>query len=671
MFNEDKGYWRDILPEVLIIVLMTIVMVYFVPHLAIAGILALVLVAWHAKNRRRQRDAKIASYLDQMTHSMERATFYALRELPIGIAVFDSKGLLRWHNKLCETWFSCIADEALLTVEEIMPGLTLARIEEQDGELLLPEANKIFKVIHRKLQVSDSDQDEIILVYVTDVTEYESIKEKFDKNRLAIAYLQFDNYNNVLQGLTDSQRETIKAEVNKLVGAWVAEVEGVYKQYADDLYFVAMHRNSLEKAMESKFNILDRMREIKAGNKLPVTFSFGASCDGETVVDIGQKAQSCLDMALGRGGDQVAVSFDGTIRFFGGLSMAQEKNTRVGARSAAHVIKELMSNAEMVLVSGHINEDFDSIGAAVGVAKMAAMLGKPVYIVNSEQGLSLVRFRELAVDYPEYKNILITNDEAVKLIVPGSLLVMVDHHRPMLCAAPGLLGTIKNKIVIDHHRRAEDFIADATFVYQEPAASSTSELVTELLTYFSDKMDFSRLEASMLYAGIAVDSKNFAIQTGARTFEAAAILRQAGADPSMVRQLFSEDIELVKMRSKLLSGAEILPNGVGLSSAVLPADAKSSIAVAQAADTMLNMEGVKASFVLGQLGEDIVVSARSGGRVNVQLIMEELGGGGHQTVAGVKIKKVAIEDLKAQIIELVKKQMEETEHNESDTAQRR
>ncbi len=668
MFKEDS-YWKDIYPELIIVFLLTAILVYFMPVLAVSGVIACTIIIWCAKKRQQRRSARVAEYLDALTRNMEQATFYALRELPMAIAVFEGKGFLRWHNNICAEWFSF--KEELATVDEVLPGLSLEKIADVYGEQLLTVDDRIYSVVYRNIQISDEEKDIAVLVYVTDVTEYENMKEKFDESRLAVAYLQFDNYNNVLKGLTDSQRGNIKAEVSKLVGVWIDEVDGVYKQYADDMYFVVMHRYALEKAIKQKFDILDRLREIKAGNKLPVTFSFGVSCDGENVVDIGQKAHSCLDMALGRGGDQAAVSFDGKILFFGGMTMAQEKNTRVAARSAAHVIRELMSNATTIFVSGHINEDFDSIGAALGMAKMAKILNKPVYIVNSDQGVSLIKFKELAQDYEEYKDILISNEEAVKMAEQGSLLILVDHHRPMLCAAPGLLNRVSNKIIIDHHRRAEDFIADATFSYHEPASSSTSELVTELLQYFADNVDFNRLEASILYAGIVVDSKNFAVQTGARTFEAAATLRLAGADPSMVRQLFSEDMELVKMRSKILANAEILPGEIGISCAALPADGKTSVAVAQAADTMLNMDGVKASFVLGQLGEEVIVSARSTGKVNVQLIMEELGGGGHQTVAGVKIKKAFIDDLKEQIIDLVRKQLEESEANENDIVARR
>jgi c-di-AMP phosphodiesterase-like protein len=648
---------------------MAAVLAFFAPRAAaFLAAAACGALFWNAKNRQRRIESFLARRIAELTASMERADFFALSELPIAVAAFDGKGRLRWRNKACESWFPC--DQALLDVEHILPGVSLEKFEQGNAETPYAREGKYYRIAYRSEFLDEAETDRLLLFYMTDVTQYENMKEKFDDSRLAVAYLQFDNYNNVLKGLSDSQRENLKAEVNKLAGAWVDEIKGVYRQYSDDMYFIVMHRKSLEEAINKKFDILDRFREIKMGNKLPVTFSLGASCADGEIAAISEKARSCLDMALGRGGDQAAVSFDGNILFFGGMTMAQEKNTRVGARSAAHVIRELMSNADAVFVAGHINEDFDSIGAAIGVAKMALTVKKPVRIINSEQGIALVKFRELAADYEEYKNILISDEEAVRTFVENSLLILVDHNRPVLCAAPGLLRRLKNKVVIDHHRRSEDFISDAALIYQEPAASSTSELVTELITYFADNVEFNRLEASILYAGILVDSKNFAVQTGARTFEAAAVLRTAGADPHMVRQLFREDVALVKCRAKLYGNMEILEGGIAISSGVLPPEGHSSLALAQVADGMLNLEGVNSSFALGQMGEEITVSARSSGRVNVQLIMEELGGGGHQTVAGVKIKKVGIDDLKAQIVELVKKQMEESEAGEGDSAAR-
>ena len=666
----ETSSWKEIFPALVIVLLMTILLAYFIPIIAmITGIFSISIIVWYGQYIHRKHSLERDLYIENLVKGIEEANFFVLRESPLAIAVFDSENLLRWNNDLFCQWFSCDFDE--LTIDNVLPDIDKEELKEKDnGEMVFHCKDKVYNVFYRNIILERKDKEHLLLVYITNITEHVKLKKEYDDSRLAIAYLEFDNYNSALKGLNDSQRENIKAEVNKLVGAWVDEVNGVYKQYTDDLYLVIMHRRYLQEAIDKKFSVLDSMHEIKMGNKFPVTFSIGASCDGKDVVEIGQKAQSCLDMALSRGGDQAAVSFDGNILFFGGVTMAQEKNTRVGVRSAAIFIKEIMFNAETIFVSGHINEDFDSIGAAVGVAKMAKLLKKPVYIIVSGESIALGKFQELAKDYEEYQSIIITDDEAIEMVKPGSLLVLVDHHRPMLCAAPKLLQAVSNKIVIDHHRRAEDFIADTLYTYQEPAASSTAELVTELLTYFTDNLDFNRLEATMLYAGIVVDSKNFAVQTGARTFEAAATLRLAGADPSMVRQLFSEDIEQVKSRALLFTNMEILPHGIGISSAKLPSDGNSSVAVAQVADTMLNTEGVTASFVLGQLGDDIVVSARSRGVINVQIIMEELGGGGHQTVAGVRIKGVLMEDLKQQILELVKKQVnveaKESDSDESD-----
>lgn len=664
---HETSSWKEIFPALVIVLFITILLAYFIPIISIIiGIFSISIIVWYGQYIHRKNALDFDLYVEKLVEGIEKANFFVLQESPLAIAVFDSEKVLRWNNQLFSKWFDCEVNNS--KIDNVLPVEEKEALKRQDnGELVFHYQEEVYKVFFRNIILEKKEKENCLLVYVTKITEQVNLQKKYDDSRLAIAYLEFDNYNSVLKGLNDSQRENIKAEVNKIVGAWVDEVNGVYKQYTDDLYLVVMHRRSLQEAVDKEFPLIESMHGIKMGNKFPVTFSIGASCDGKDVVEIGQKAQSCLDMALSRGGDQAAVSFDGNIVFFGGVTMAQEKNTRVGVRSAAIFIKELMFNAETIFVSGHINEDFDSIGAAVGVAKMAKILNKPVFIIVSGESIALEKFNELAKDYEEYESIIMTDNEASELVKPGSLLILVDHHRPMLCAAPKLLEQVSNKIVIDHHRRAEDFIADTLYTYQEPAASSTAELVTELLTYFTDNLDFNRLEATMLYAGIVVDSKNFAVQTGARTFEAAATLRLAGADPSMVRQLFSEDFELVKSRALLFTNMKILPYGIGISSAELPANSNSSVAVAQVADTMLNTDGVAASFVLGQLGEEVIVSARSRGVINVQIIMEELGGGGHQTVAGVKIKGAIIEKLKEQILELVKKQVNvEVKENEPD-----
>ena len=582
----------------------------------------------------------------------------------MAIAIVDEAQQIHWRNRVFTEWFGADAIEGQ-RVEVVCPAVDFTSFHGTDGERLYECADRVFNVVHRCIVTESEPAERFTLLFFTDVTEQEQLRDRYEAEQLALTYLQFDNYNDVLKGMTDSQRATVVAEVNKLIGTWVAELGGVFKHYADDLYFVVIDRATLDRVILHKFDILDRMREIKAGNTIPLTLSIGIAVGEKNISELGQKAQACLDLSLGRGGDQATVSMYGDLQFFGGKSKALEKNTRVRARIVAQALHELIAEADRVFVMGHTNEDFDAIGSAIGMAKMALHLKKPVHIVSSGRGSSLTKLNELLPDYKEYAPIYVSGEEASKLVSANSLLFIVDHHRPMLSAHPPLLNLVSKRVVVDHHRRAEDFIEKPLLTYMEPSASSTSELVTELLQYFDDRMDFSRLEASALYAGIVVDTKNFAVQTGARTFDAASFLRKAGADPNMVRQLFSQDFSSVKLRAAIVSSAEILPGGVIIATCP-PELAATSVLAAQAADMMLNIEGIRVSIVIAQIGEEMVVSARSSGMVNVQVLMEELGGGGHQTVAGVQLKGNDLNGLRRQIVELVNKYLEESDYHESD-----
>ncbi|MBP2661042.1 MAG: diguanylate cyclase and phosphoesterase [Firmicutes bacterium] len=487
---------------------------------------------------------------------------------------------------------------------------------------------------------------------------------------LILAYIQIDNYDDVLQGLSEGQRTSVVAEVNKLLAEWVAENEAVLKKYADDMYLAVFNRQNLNKCLQEKFDILDRVRAIHIGNKIPVTLSMGVAADENSVAILGERAQAGLDLALGRGGDQVAVHVGGKLQFYGGKAKAVEKNTRVKARIVAQALREIIDDADMVLVMGHTNEDFDSLGAAIGVGIMARHLGKEFHIVVSQPGVSLSKLQEILADYEEYQDLFITSAQAMPLITPQTLLFVVDVHHPELSAAPELLSKVDRVVVIDHHRRSEKFIANPLLVYLEPSASSTCELVTELLMYFDDYLEFNKMDATALYAGIVVDTKQFSVQSGVRTFDAAAYLRRSGADPALVRQMFRLDFETVKSRAEILNQAIMLPGGVVV--AGCPDNIKNAqIVAAQVADMLLGVEGVQISFVLFFLEDGgIGVSARSNGAFNVQVIMEELGGGGHQTVAGAQVKKGTMEEVKRQVIELSAKYIEESAENESNSTAR-
>jgi len=463
-----------------------------------------------------------------------------------------------------------------------------------------------------------------------------------------IGFIQIDNLEDVLQGLDETQRNTLRSETHQHLLAWCGRMNGFLRKYSDDTYMGIFSRPDLDRMISEKFDILDEVRALRAGNKIPVTLSIGIAANGATMSERAQKAQTGLDLALGRGGDQAAVYVNEEVQFYGGKAKVMEKSTRVKARVVAHAIRELMQEAGDVLVMGHEGEDFDSLGAAMGVARMATHLGKKVNIVVGTVALSFEKLRELLPDYEEYGSLFLTAEQALERVTPKTLLFVVDTHRVFLTAAPQLIDRVERRVVIDHHRRSEDFIPSPMIVYLEPSASSTSELVTELLVYFDEKTEITRLEASALFAGIVVDTKNFAVQTGVRTFEAAAYLRRAGADPAIVRHLFRVDMENLKLRAAILAGSQSLPGGVVI--ATCPADVKDGqIISAQAADTMLTIEGVRVSFVLCPTEEGVAISARSDGDVNVQVIMEAFGGGGHQTVAGAQLNGVDVAEARRRL----------------------
>ena len=442
------------------------------------------------------------------------------------------------------------------------------------------------------------------------------------------------------------------------------------RKVSDDLYIVVMEQRNLDTALEEKFDILDKVRNLQNPVRhLSVTLSIGvAVAESQTINQLGSKAYSMLEMALGRGGDQVAVLQRGKTNFYGGKTKAVEKYTRVKARIISNSIHEIIQESDEVFIMGHQNEDFDALGAALGVSRMARQLKKPVHIILSDFNTGISKFTEGLKAKEGYSELFLPASRLLNITAERPVLFVVDTHIPHLTASPDLLDRIKDIVVIDHHRRSSNFIKNARLTYSEPATSSTSELVTELLYYFSEDMNLPRLEATALYAGILVDTKNFAVQTGVRTFDAAAYLRRCGADPIVVRQMFRSDFETEQAKAKAKARAQMLPNGLIITKC---ADELPNIQViaAQVADSLLRIEGANASMVVFQLSPDTVgVSARSTGAINVQLIMEQFGGGGHQNVAGAQITGTALEDVYNDVINATQLFIEENEKDESNTS---
>lgn len=674
MENVKRNVWQYVRLGAACLGVVGIMLGVFSNSLMLASFSCMVVavVFYFSQRSSRLREAWINHYMDTVVRNIERANNYAVQRIPVGIAVFDKEGKLQWKNKL---FMECLGRyvEDGDPMDKVLPppDNKFATLSLRDAQKQVKIGDRSFNMLVRRVQTTENAADDTgVVIYMLDITDRERQKRRYEEERSCIAYIQLDNYSDVMKGLNESERANLSVEVTKAIANWADEKSGLFLKYADDLYLVAMSRKGMADTIAKKFEVLDLVREIKVGNKIAPTISIGMSGEEKTLTGLSQKAQSYLDLALGRGGDQAVIAQSGgEVQFFGAKGSVQAKNTRVRARIVAQAIHELMVGADNVFIMGHVNEDYDALGASLGVAKMAMALEKECYIVSSGQGSSLARMEEVSkAERQQYLSIVVGEDEALKHVKDGSLLVMVDHHRTMLSASLKIFQAIRKRVVIDHHRRAEDAIKDVILQYMEPSTSSTSELVTEMLQYFDDRMQFTTVEATALYAGIIVDTKNFAVQTGERTFEAAAFLRRNGADPKLVTQLFKDDEATVLNRARLITEMQTPIQGLAYSIyRNAPAEDYVTTVVAQTADELLTMDDISVSVVLSESDKGVGISARSDGTINVQTMMEELGGGGHQTVAGVQLKDTTADELVPKIIALAKKQLEERDKDESNS----
>ena len=626
-----------------VLVLLLIVAFYNWIIALLAGIvIGGVYVLTHKTNTERNRE--ISQLFDAISQSVDQASTYAVQNLPIGIAIVDMESSLCWANSVFRDWVGDIEDDQRL--DYIMPNLNIDKFWGKFGYFFEHIGKRYYRVVYKYLQTEGSEEDNYLILYFEDITETEQQKMNCLAAMPVFCDIAIDNMEEVGKGMTAVQQATLWTNVNNcLIDALTAH-NAFVRSYGNDNYIACLSREALNTLKEDNFSFLEQIRSIHTVNRIPVTVSMGIAAFSEDIVtqgkanfnELADKAHSGLDLALGRGGDQVVVyEEDGTAHFYGGKTRSVEKNTRVRARVVSQAIRELIETSDLVLIMGHEREDYDSIGAAIGVARMAKIGGKPVHIVISRQTEAISRIEKEIRDVPEFKDLLITADMAEVACNDQTLLFIVDTHRPDMTVAPQLLDKTERRVVIDHHRRSSDFIKKPLLVYTEPSSSSTSELVTELLQYFDEDPELQKIEATALYAGIVVDTKNFSVQTGVRTFDAAAYLRRCGADPDIVRELFSSDFDSVKLKARLLSEARIA-DGIAMTSC--PKEVPNAqIISAQVADMLVNITDVEAAFTFYELPDNIIgVSARSKGDINVQLIMEAIGGGGHRTVSGAQLK---------------------------------
>lgn len=603
-------------------------------------------------------------YISDLSYKIKRSEQEALLKMPIGILMLNDLAEVVWVNPTMQKLFG---------QEEILGK----KLTEADEELA--------KVINDNMSNKDSVeikwqdkrfnmlvQSDINVVYLLDITHYAEIQKQYDDSRLVIGQIFIDNYDEVTQSMNDTNISNLSNYITNELSSWASQMGMFLKMIDEDHYFVLAYTKSLTQMEKEKFKLLDRIRERTSKQNFPVTLSIGLAYGGTDLAKLSRLSQSNLDLALGRGGDQVVVRGvdDSQARFYGGKTNPMEKRTRVRARMISQALQELMSQSDDIFVMGHARPDMDSIGACLGIRRIAKMNGKQCWLVLDTDNLhsDIQRLLNEIDNYPDIKESIISPEEALQKATKKSLLLMLDLSKPSISMSPELYDQLKNRvIIIDHHRRGEEFPENPMLVYIEPYASSTCELITEMFEYQSRYSDdpINKLEATAMLTGIIIDTKSFSLRTGTRTFDAASYLRSVGADSQMSQHFMKENVQSFLQRNHLIDRVEFVGNG----NAVVVGEndrAYDPVTAAQAADSLLTVSGVQASYVVTHRSEDIIgISARSNGETNVQIIMEKMGGGGHLSNAATQIEDRDILDVRKQLLDLIA-QTEENNTEETD-----
>ncbi|EGS5727429.1 DHH family phosphoesterase [Clostridium perfringens] len=590
--------------------------------------------------------------IDKLYKNVDEKVKDNIFNLIFPLTILNSTGEIIWYN---HKFSKLINSEDLLETNlvSVIKGVALDKIirtGKENSQNIKIKSN-IYEVYSEGLKLDESDK-KYFLVFFNDVTYLKKATKE------SIMLLEVDNFSEVLKTIDDDKKPLLIAEIERTINNYGNSLNAMIKKYDNSKYILSVDDAIIGKEISKKFDILDTIREINLGNEIEVTLSIGVGRSGETPAQNQDDATKAKELALGRGGDQAVIKSGKNIEFFGGNAKELEKRTRVRARVVAHVLKELVYESSTVYIMGHKNPDMDCFGASFGLASVVKKLGKNVNIVLEKDTNAIEFFLDRVKEKEEYSKLFISTEEAKKNIDDNTLLIIVDVNSANYVLDRELTELIERVVVIDHHRRSPEDIKGALLNYIEVYASSTSELVTEMVQYMLDKPKLNRIEAEGLLAGIYIDTKNFSFKTGVRTFEAASFLRRLGADTVEIKKIFSNNLENYIAKAEIIKSAKV-ENKIAI--AVCPENITDTVVAAQAADELLNITGIQASFVLIKLGEDVAISARSLGDINVQVILEELGGGGHMTMAGAKIKDATIDEAIEKIKEAIAKNSREGE----------
>lgn len=663
--NNSKKIFEGLISRtkiylVLIAILLAVICIldlrYFTPSVVLY-ILILAYTYWSNQKRR----IELSDHLQDLTFNIDRLAKNTMVNSPFPLVIAETNGNMIWKSNKFTQEFANIDINNILGDLLKQIKLEIENNEESTEQSIHKEleiGNKIYEILGR---YTKSKEEYICTIYFIDETKCVELEKEYHNSQICVGLIMIDNFEEVNQRISDEDKPLLTAQIEKTIYDWASEFQGLVVKAERDTFVCIFEQRYLAELEEKKFNILDTIKELELSDKIQITLSISVSTEGQSNYEKYKSAQAGLDIALGRGGDQTVVRENGKYQFFGGRTQELEKRTKVKARIVSHALQELMQEAKNVMIMGHTNGDIDSMGASMGLYRLAKSLNVEAYIVNNSTGISLENFMEAAKEEKEYQEVIINKAEALSKISAETLLIIVDTHKRSYVEVPELLEETGKIAIIDHHRKSPDFIEEAILTFHEVYASSACELVTEILEYAPKEIELTTIEAEALYAGIMMDTKNFTFKTGVRTFEAAAYLRKCGIDIIRVKKWFQSDLKTYTKISKIIDNAEIINDTIGIS-IYDENDKDANVICAKAADELLTISDITASFVIGKLGDKVCISGRSIGDINVQIILEKLGGGGHITLAGAQVEGLSIGEVKNLLIEKINEYFEEQQN---------
>ena len=651
-FTKENYIFILILPLII-----SIILFFYEKIFATIGLILVVLLYFYIKKIDDNNEDFFQAYIDELDYSFDEITKNVVFQMPFPIVILEDGKTIKWHNSNFKELFEA---KNLIgkSVNNFITDFSQIDFSKQSTDPITVDIyDKVYEFYYSTIKREKFD-DELTFIYGIDNTSDENIKKIFKDRRLVVLTMYIDNFDDLRQSTKASDRSSLTGEIDRIIMNYFEKFGAMVRKYENDRYMVMIHYDDYKKIYDSKFKILDLVREVKKGNSIQPTLSVGVGLSGSKPIDIYEESRISIDIALSRGGDQVVIKEGDNYEYFGGKSKATEKISKVRSRVISQALKRMVETSSKVFVMGHNNPDMDSFGSALGIYEGIKSIGKECYFVLNEVNKPIENIYNRTVeDLEGFRENVVTEIKALELMDQGSLVIATDNHRKNSTEAPSLIDRTEQIVIIDHHRRGNDYIRNATISYIEPYASSASELVTEILNYFDESFKARVPVAEALLAGLTVDTKNFVYQTGVRTFEAASILKRWGADSIIIKRMFKDDFEIVKYKSEVIADSTVVNDFIAIGHFNREMDGSTLIA-SQAADDLLNIKGVKASFVLTRSNDKIHISGRSLGDISVQLILERIGGGGHLTSAATQLD-MSIEEAEIMLKKAIKEYLEE------------